>query len=40
MKKVNLLFSLLVLTFYSCNDNEVVPNRNDSYNKKHITKFF
>jgi len=37
MKKINLLFSLLVLTFYSCNDNEVVPDRNDSYNKKHYS---
>jgi len=37
MKKINLLFSLLVLTFYSCNDNEVVPNGNESYNKRHYS---
>jgi len=30
MKKVNLLFGLFLLTFYSCNDNEVVLNGNES----------
>jgi len=37
MKKVNLLFSLLVLTFYSCNDNEEVTNDSESYNKRHYS---